>query len=98
MTRAPHSPPQALQSILTINGGSSTIRFAVYDVGRKLQRRLDGKIDRVGVNGTTLLVSDPAGTPPVPHSVGSAGHRSAVGFLRETWIPACPTTWRARNG
>ena len=89
MTKAPHSPSEALQSVLTINGGSSTIRFAVYDVGRTLRRHLDGKIDRVGMSGTTLLVSDPARTPPVVHSVGTADHKSAVGFLLD-WLEAQP--------
>ncbi|HXC25940.1 MAG TPA: hypothetical protein VNU46_08490 [Gemmatimonadaceae bacterium] len=40
--------------ILTINGGSSSIRFAVYEANETLRRRLDGKIDRIGVSGTNL--------------------------------------------
>ena len=43
--------------ILTINGGSSSIRFAVYEVGDTLRRRIDGKIDRIGLSGTNLIVS-----------------------------------------
>jgi acetate kinase len=87
MTAGPHLPPEAPQSILTINGGSSSIRFAVYDVGRTPRRRLNGKIDRVGVRGTTLLVTDPAGTPPVALTAGD--HRRAVGFLLD-WLEAQP--------
>ena len=33
----------ALPRILTINGGSSSIRFAVYETGETPQRLLDGK-------------------------------------------------------
>ena len=40
--------------ILAINGGSSSIRFALYEVGAPLERRLHGKIDRIGLSGTTL--------------------------------------------
>ena len=35
--------------MLTINGGSSSIRFAVYESGDTLRRQLDGKIDRIGL-------------------------------------------------
>ncbi len=50
-------------NVLTINGGSSSIRFAVYEAG-ETRPRLDGKIDRIGLRGTNLVVNDPAGTPP----------------------------------
>jgi acetate kinase len=45
---------QANDSVLTINGGSSSIKFALYATGAALQRRLAGKIDRVGLSGTKL--------------------------------------------
>ena len=45
-------------SILTINGGSSSIRFAVYKVtDESLQRGLFGTIDRIGLSGTNLTFS-----------------------------------------
>jgi len=47
-------------SILTINGGSSSIKFALYQTGEPLQRGLHGKIDRVGTSGTNLTFNDPA--------------------------------------
>ncbi len=40
--------------VLTINGGSSSIRFAVYEAGDTPRRRLAGKIDRIGLSGTKL--------------------------------------------
>jgi acetate kinase len=42
--------------ILTINGGSSSIKFAVYGTSEPLERRLSGKIDRIGLDGTNLAV------------------------------------------
>jgi acetate kinase len=33
--------------VLTLNGSSSSIRFAVHDAGETLRRQLDGKIDRI---------------------------------------------------
>ena len=46
----------ANSSILTMNGGSSSIRFAAYEAG-ETRRRLDGKMDRIGLSGTNLIVN-----------------------------------------
>jgi acetate kinase len=76
-------------ALLTINAGSSSIRFAVYDAGKTPRRRLDGKIDRIGLSGTNLLVNDPIGTPQVPRRLVAADHRTAVGFLLD-WLETQP--------
>ncbi|MBC7368105.1 MAG: acetate/propionate family kinase [Undibacterium sp.] len=75
--------------VLTINGGSSSIRFAVYEAGEILRRLLAGKIDRVGVTGTNLVVTGPAGKSEAPRRLAVADHRAAVGFLLE-WLEAQP--------
>ena len=41
-------------TVLTLNGGSSSVKFAVYQVGDRLTPSLRGKLDRVGGTGTTL--------------------------------------------
>src|SRR5450830_1347912 len=79
----------ALPCILTINGGSSSIRFALFDAGKASRRRLDGKIDRIGLSGTNLIVNDPAGKPQVPRRLAAADHRTAVNFLLD-WLEAQP--------
>jgi len=76
-------------AILTINGGSSSIRFAVYEAGETPLRRLEGKIDRIGLSGTSLIVNDPAGEPQHPRRLAAANHRTAVDFLSD-WIVAQP--------
>jgi len=38
--------------ILTINGGSSSIKFALYQTGEPPERKLYGKVDRIGLPGT----------------------------------------------
>ncbi len=73
-------------SLLTINGGSSSIRFAVYEVAATPRRRLDGKIDRIGLRGTNLVVSGSSGRPQV---LEGAGHGAAVEFLLK-WLEAQP--------
>jgi acetate kinase len=75
--------------VLTINGGSSSIRFAVYEAGAALRRQLDGKIDRIGVSGTNLVVSDSSGKPQVSRRLAADSHRTAVGFLLD-WLDEQP--------
>src|SRR4051812_30456347 len=41
-------------SILAINGGSSSIKLAVYQIGVPLRRVLSGNLDRIGQPGATL--------------------------------------------
>ena len=79
-----------MAAILTINAGSSSIRFAVYDAGETPRRRHDGKIDRIGLSGTNLIVNDPAGKPQSPpRRLAAANHRTAVDFLLD-WLEAQP--------
>jgi acetate kinase len=75
--------------VLTINGGSSSLRFAVYEAGETPRRQLDGKIDRIGLSGMNLVVTDQAGTPQVPRRFAAANHQAAVAFLLD-WLEAQP--------
>jgi acetate kinase len=79
----------ALPCVLTINSGSSSIRFAVYEAGETPWRLIQGKIDRIGLSGTNLIVNDPAVKPQAPRRVAGADHRTAVGFLLD-WLEAHP--------
>jgi acetate kinase len=42
--------------ILTINGGSSGIKFARFEAGDPLRRILEGEIERIGLPEATLRV------------------------------------------
>jgi acetate kinase len=42
--------------ILTINGGSSSIKFALFEAGDSPQRILEGGIERIGLPEATLRV------------------------------------------
>src|SRR2546430_35976 len=83
------SIPEATPCVLTINGGSSSIKFAVYEAGETPRRRLDGKIDRIGLSGTNLTVHDPAGKARIPRRLAAADHRTAVDSLLD-WLEAQP--------
>ena len=75
--------------ILTLNGGSSSIRFALYKVGEPLARGLSGKVDRIGLSGTNLRMQDPAGTPQPDRNLVAADHKSAATMLVD-WLETQP--------
>ena len=70
-----------MQSILTINGGSSSIKFALYQVAEPLRRGLCGTIDRIGLSGTNLTFSAPSGKGRVSQKMAASDHRSAANIL-----------------
>jgi acetate kinase len=45
-----------MPNVLTINGGSSSIRFAIFAAARPLERLLSGKMERIGGGGASLVV------------------------------------------
>jgi acetate kinase len=49
-------------SVLAINAGSSSIKFAVYQAGRRLTATLRGQLDRIGLEGTTLSWTTSSGS------------------------------------
>ncbi len=72
-------------SILTINGGSSSIKFAIYQRGEPLERGLSGKIERIGLNGTNLTFNDSAGKQPDSQRIAATDHKSAARLLID-WL------------
>ncbi len=84
MTDQPSAIPTH-SSVLTLNGGSSTIKFALYQVDKPLKRKLYGKIDRIGLSGTKLMCSDSSGNQRKSYSIAASDHRSVVNFLID-WL------------
>ena len=72
-------------SVLTINGGSSSIKFALYQIGEPLKRTLYGMIDRIGLVGTTLECNDSLGNQLYSHDIVASDHRAAVNILID-WL------------
>ena len=75
--------------VVVFNGGSSSIRFAVYEAGDTLRRRLDGKIDRIGVSDATFIVRDHDVSSPVSYPLAAADYGTAVDALLN-WLEAQP--------
>ena len=78
-----------MQSILTINGGSSSIKFALYAAVKPLKRGLHGTVDRIGLSGTNLTFNDPAKKRTESRSLAAADHKSAANFLID-WLETQP--------
>jgi len=71
--------------ILTINGGSSSIKFALYQAGEPLKRGLYGTVDRIGLTGTNLMFHDADGKPAASRQLAAPDHKSAANFLMD-WL------------
>ena len=71
--------------ILTINGGSSSIKFALYKVGDIPTRLLHGKIDRIGLKDSTLTFNNDTGDKQATLKAGVSDYHSSVTFLMD-WL------------
>jgi acetate kinase len=76
---------QVKDCILTVNGGSSSIKFALFDVGDSLQRILAGSIDRIGLPEATFEVKGSQKADNFTRPVTAANHTEAVEVLMD-WI------------
>ncbi len=70
--------------VLTVNGGSSSIRFALFANGHPPVRIGGGKIDRIGLPDSVMSTAG-GGDRPVSRSVKAPDHEAAVAFLME-WL------------
>ena len=76
---------QVKDCILTVNGGSSSIKFALFEVGDSFQRMLAGSIDRIGLPEATFVVKGSQKADNFTRPVTAANHAEAVGVLMD-WI------------
>lgn len=71
--------------ILAINGGSSSIKFALFEVDDSLRRILEGSIERIGLPETTLRVKDWSLAGSFSRLIMKGGYTAAVDTLMD-WI------------
>src|SRR5450759_1822257 len=72
-------------SVLTINGGSSSIKFALFEAGASLRRILAGGIGRIGLPEATFRVKGSKQADSFSRLVTAPDHTAAVGALMD-WI------------
>src|SRR6267378_8520361 len=78
-----------MPNVLTINAGSSSIRFAIFGVGQTPTRLLQGKLDRIGSGDASLTVDHGAGSAPMQIKANVKEHGAAVDFLLD-WLESQP--------
>jgi len=71
--------------ILTINAGSSSIKFALFESDESLLRTLDGQIEGLGLPQGTFTVKGLNHADNFSRAVAVADHAAAVGVLMD-WI------------
>ena len=74
-----------MPNVLTINGGSSSIRFAIFEASRAPRRLLQGKLDRIGSGAASLTVDHGGDFPPTHIKADLKSSAAAVDFLLD-WL------------
>ncbi len=76
---------QAKAGILTVNGGSSSIKFALFEADSVLRRVLAGRIERIGLPDAAFVVKGSNAADNFNRPVTVANHTVAVEVLMD-WI------------
>jgi acetate kinase len=84
MTKQSSEKPTS-SSVLTINGGSSSIKFALYQTGEPLNLIQNGDVERIGLPGTNLTFRNSKGNQKGNLILKSSDTRSASNFLID-WL------------
>jgi acetate kinase len=72
-------------SILTINGGSSSIKFALFDAGDPPKPVLAGQVERIGLSDSVLTTKGQDGRASQPQPVEAPDHSRAAQRVIE-WL------------
>ena len=75
--------------VLTINGGSSSIKFALFEAGDSLPRIFEGVIERIGLPEATLLVKSSNPAYNFSRPVAAPDHTVAVSVLMDWIVERC---------
>ncbi len=75
----------AEQTVLALNGGSSSIKFALFGAGDITRRRLHGRIDRIGIAGTTLTAVAAEHGGPLTRRLPTGDFAAAIEVLID-WL------------
>ena len=77
----PPGDGKARPYVLTINGGSSSLKFAVYAVAGPSERILSGRVERIGRGESRLVVSRAGGAARESHDVEAPDQAAAAGLV-----------------
>ena len=74
-----------MKNVLAINGGSSSIKFALYEANEVLRKKFEGSIERIGLPNAFLRVKGIDGADNFSKDIDAGDQKQAVGFLMD-WI------------
>jgi acetate kinase len=77
----PDQPADNSPLILSVNGGSSSIKFAVFNSHPPPTRLFAGQVERIGTSGARLVAGNE--TRPVPAGTFKEGAQQILTYLRE---------------
>jgi acetate kinase len=76
---------KAVARVMTINGGSSSIKFALFDSGEALRRILEGKIEGIGLPQAKFTVKSEKAAADTSQKLKLPDHTAAVNALMD-WV------------
>ena len=74
-----------MTSVLTLNSGSSSIKFAIYHHDGSFECGLSGTLDGIGSGKTGFTFQDPNGSEPCRRELAQLAHLDAAIFLLD-WL------------
>ena len=81
----PDREPPGRPVILTVNGGSSSLKFAIFEPGDPPSRRLSGRVERIGLPGPRFVVAEANGARLEDRRIEAVDHREAMRLLVD-WV------------
>jgi acetate kinase len=78
-----------MPTVLTINAGSSSIRFAIFEASQPPRRLLQGRIERIGSDDASLTVDRGVDSAPIQIRAETREHGGAIDFLLD-WLESQP--------
>lgn len=75
--------PDADESVLTINAGSSSLKFALFRLGNPMSRVLEGKFERIALPASTMAVTDLTTDRKSQRKLKLRNHAACVAPLEE---------------
>ncbi|MEO8017057.1 MAG: acetate/propionate family kinase [Pseudomonadota bacterium] len=79
----------AVPCVLTLNAGSSSLRFALFQADEPPRPLIRGKIERIGLDGARWTVADPRTATPEEQPIAAENHAAAANYLLN-WLEARP--------
>ena len=67
--------------VLTINGGSSSIKIALYEVGNTLKQLVKGEMENIGMEGTKFTFTNDVSNRKHNVKIEDSDHTAALEFL-----------------